>query len=244
MTPSCPKCKRPIPDADVNVATDIAFCRPCNVAHQLSSLVHGVALDTGIDFDKPPEGAWYSSTALGTVVGAIQRSLGTAFATLLFGLFWNGILSDFIFLAVSATLSHFDFNAPSWFPEPKMNGGPIGVGMTIFLWLFLTPFILIGLVMIGAFLSAAGGKTEVRINSLEGVVFSGIGLLGFRRRFRPDQVKDVRIERTRNGNEDSSKRNILIELHDEKKPLTFGSALREDRMIFVASAVRKALLGH
>lgn len=243
MTPTCPKCKRPLPNEDINVATDIAFCRPCNTAHQFSTLVHGVPLDTNIDFTRPPNGAWYSSGSVETVVGATQRSIGTAIGALLFGLFWNGILSVFIFVAVSATLSHFDFEAPAWFPKPEMNGGPMGVGMTIFLWLFLTPFICVGLAMIFAFLSAAAGKTEVRINALEGVLFSGVGPLGFRRRFRPDQVKDVRVEETRRGDDESGKSNILIELHDRKKPIKFGSTLRDDRKTFVAAAVRKALLG-
>ena len=45
-----------------------------------------------------------------------------------------------------------------------MNRSPMGVGMTISLWIFLTPFILIGLAMILAFLSCVAGKTELRIN--------------------------------------------------------------------------------
>ncbi len=56
-----------------------------------------------------------------------------------------------------------------------MNGGPLSVGMTIFLWIFLTHSIVIGLIIIVAFLSSLGGRTEVRLGSAEGVVFSGIG---------------------------------------------------------------------
>ncbi len=244
MTPTCAQCKRVIPDVDINVASDVAFCRACNVAHKLSSLVHGMQLD-GLDLGHPPSGSWRHSSGMGAEIGATHRSVGTALGALAFGLFWNGIVSVFVLVALSATLHNLHISIPDWFPAPKMNGDQIGVGMTIFLWIFLTPFITVGAIMIGTFLSAIAGRTEVEVRQSEGSVFTGIGPLGWRRRFNAGTVVDVRIENRSWRNSDGDHRNktqIVIEGQDGRQ-LKFGTLLREDRMKFVAAALRKALLG-
>src|SRR5207253_8518559 len=105
MTAICPKCHRQIPIADVNVATDVALCRSCNLVHKLSELVQVAELEEGVDFARLPAGAWYRDSGMGVVIGATHRSLGTAFALLLFTLFWNGIVSVFVFLALNSTLA-------------------------------------------------------------------------------------------------------------------------------------------
>ena len=134
---------------------------------------------------------------------------------------------------------------PHWFPAPVMNGSPMGVGMTLFLWIFLTPFIVIGLLMIAAFLSALAGHTEVRINNAQGLVFIGIGRLGYRRRFDASGVKDVRIDDRQWRDSDGARRSktcIIIETR-EGKLVKLGSMLTEERRKFVAGAVRKVLWG-
>ena len=81
-------------------------------------------------------------------------------------------MSIVVLLAIAGTLRNLHVSAPSWFPAPVVNDSSMSVGMTIFLWLFLTPFILIGLAMIGAFLSCLAGRTEVRVGHSEGAVHS------------------------------------------------------------------------
>lgn len=243
VTPACPKCRHPIPPDDVNVGANLAFCRACNLAHELSVIARGTGIPPDVDLYRPPPGAWQRASGLGTFIGATQRSLSGAFFTFLFGGFWNGIVGVFVALALAATLGHLGISRPDWFPTPKMNGGPIGIGMTLFLWVFLTPFIAIGLAMIAAFLSCLGGRTELRIRDYQGELFSGIGPLGFRKRFKIPDIKDVRIEtrkwRSRDGERDRTP-TILIELA-EGKPIKFGSSLREDRRQFIAAALRKAI---
>ncbi len=244
MTPRCPKCQRTIPAADVNVANDVAFCRVCNAAHPLSELVHEPEIDPNVDLTRPPAGAWYRSTGLGSNIGATHRSFGAAIGLLAVTLFWNGIVSVFVVLAIGSTLHLLQWPIPSWFPSSQMKGGEFaGWGMTIFLWLFLTPFIVIGTVMFVAFLSALGGRTEVRIHHTQGEVFTGIGPLGWRRRFNAEGVKAVRIEnqtwRDKHGR-DQNKTHLVIEPLTGKR-IKFGSMLRDDRRDFVVAAVRKAL---
>ena len=245
MIPTCFRCGKVIPSEDINVANDVAYCRACNLSHQLSALTQGTEVDGDVDLNNPPAGAWYISDGMGPVIGATHRSLGAALGALAISLFWNGIVSVFVLVALAGTLRNLDITLPHWFPAPNMNGAPMGVGMTIFLWIFLTPFIVIGWVMIGAFLSSLGGRTEVRVNNAEGVVFTGIGTLGYRRRFDASVVKDVRLDdrQWRNSNGNLQQKTCIVIETREGKQVKLGSMLTPERRKFVAGAVRKVLWG-
>lgn len=238
-TPTCPKCQRVIPSDDINVAKDVAYCRECNISYQLSHLTFGND-DVDIDLHHPPSGAWYRADGAGTAIGATNRSVGTAFGLLFFTVFWNGIVSVFVCFAVASTLHLLHIPLPAWFPVPKSNGSDVGVGMTIFLWLFLTPFICIGLLVAGMCLSSLFGRTEVRIENTRGTIFNGIGALGWKRQFDASQVRDVRISQTRN-NQGRDSFAILIETR-EGKQFKLGSLLTNERRQFVLGALRKALV--
>ena len=244
VTPTCPKCRQLIPAEDINVAADVAFCRACNGAQILSELAHGTGIDPNVDLLRPPAGAWQREQALGRVIGATHRSAGGAIGSLLFGTFWNGIVSIFVALAVASTVALFGVSLPGWMPKPIMNGSAMGVGMTLFLWLFLSPFIVVGVVMIGAFLMCLGGKTEVRVRDWQGEIFTGIGSLGFRKKFNTQAVKNVRIEDKQWRDSDGDQRRstqIIIDMV-EGKPIKFGSGLTEARRQFVAAALRSAVV--
>ena len=116
----------------------------------------------------------------------------------------------------------------------------MGVGMTIFLWIFLTPFIAVGLSIAGSCLSSLFGRTEVRIANTEGTVFNGIGALGWKRRFDATQVKEVR-RRQIYGRRESETNTIQIETRDGKQ-INFGSELSNERLLFVFGALRKTVL--
>jgi hypothetical protein len=244
VSPTCSKCRRAIPSEDVNVANDVAYCRACNLSYKLSELTHKSELTSDLNLSTPPAGAWHRSQGVGTVDGATHRSVGGAFGALALTLFWNGIVSIFVLVAIAGTMRNMKIPLPHWFPTPDMNGSPMGVGMTIFLWIFLTPFIAIGFAFLLALLSSIAGRTEVRMAGADGVVFSGIGSIGYRRRFDPQAVKDVRIDEKKWRDSDGdrqNKTNIVIETR-EGRLIKFGSMLREDRRKFVAGAVRKALV--
>jgi len=149
----------------------------------------------------------------------------------------------FVLLATASTLQHLGVPVPHWFPAPTSKGDIIPVGMTIFLWLFLTPFIAIGLGMVAGFLSCLAGRTELRIEGAEATLFTGIAALGFRRRFSVSEVKDVRIEDKRWRDSDGdSRRNTQIVIETMRKPLKFGSMLSEERRRFLAGAVKRELI--
>jgi hypothetical protein len=245
VTPTCPHCKHVIPSEDVNVANDIAFCRNCNLTHRLSSLALGVTVDPAVDISRPPKGTWFQRDGSGVRLGATHRSLGQALGLLFVSLFWNGIVSVFVCLAAASTLQHLGIPLPHWFPAPNSKGSPIPVGFTLFLWLFLTPFIAVGVAMLAGFLSALAGHTELRIQGGELEIFSGIGPIGFRKRVTTSQINDVRIDdrRWRDSDGDSRRqRQIVIETNN--KPIKFGSSLTEERRQFVAAALLKELPLH
>jgi len=240
-TPTCPKCRRTIPPEDINVAQDVAYCRACNLSHRLSDLTTGGDMTAQVDVNHPPQGAWFKSDGSGTVIGATNRNLAAAFGMLFFAVFWNGIVSVFVSFAIAGTLRQMHVPLPAWFPNPGMNGsGGMSLGMTIFLWLFLTPFIAVGLFVAGTCLSSLFGRTEVRIESSRGTAFTGIGGLGWKRSFDASQVRAVRLfERRNNQGQDSF--SVLIELRDGKQ-VKLGSLLTNERRQFMLGALTRALI--
>jgi hypothetical protein len=192
-----------------------------------------------LDLRDPPPGISQMQDTLGTVIIASHRSWGMALGLLAMTLFWNGIVSVFVAVALSGTLHHLGVIPPDWFPAPKMDGKIMGRGELIFLWLFLTPFIAIGTGMVLAFLSTLVGRTEVRIRRDQGSVFVGIGRLGWSRRFVPSEVKRV-ILVEHAARDSRGQFEIHIE-HANGKRLKFGSLLKEERQVFLIAALKQAL---
>ncbi|HSY19899.1 MAG TPA: hypothetical protein VK815_16265 [Candidatus Acidoferrales bacterium] len=234
--PICPKCRRTIPRDDVKIGKGVAYCRDCDQSYSLSDLVCAAT----VDLQKPPKGAWYTSDARGTVFGANIRNPGGGVGLLCVGLFWNGILSFYIGIALSSTLKHLHVPLPSWFPNDKMvGGGEMTVGMTLGLWLFLTPFIFIGLFLVGSVLSSFFGHTEIRIIESKATIFTGIGRLGWKQRFDASQVKIVKTHEDHNS-EGASPITIVIEMNNGKYR-QFGTMLTEKHRQFLLAALQKTV---
>src|SRR5436309_979617 len=87
MPALCPSCGQPIAPADINVATDAAFCRACNTPWVFSELVNSVSLTQATD--KPPRGAWCRDDGQEMTLGATTRSWG-AFFLVPFMCVWSG----------------------------------------------------------------------------------------------------------------------------------------------------------
>jgi len=243
VTPTCPRCKGVIPSEDINVANDIAFCRHCNLSHSLSQLASASTVDENVDASRPPDGTWFQRNGAGTLIGATHRSVGQAFGLLFFSVFWNGIVSVFVLLTLASTLKHLGLSIPHWFPAPNMNGKAIPLGMTLFLWIFLTPFIAIGLAMLAAFFSCLAGRTELQIQGNQCILFTGIGSLGRRKRFSTSDVKDVRIEdKSWRDSDGDRRRNTQIVIDTNQKPIRFGNSLTNERRRFFAGCAKKELV--
>jgi hypothetical protein len=239
----CTKCGKAIGRDDVNVAQDIAYCRSCNAVTKLSEMVDSGQALGGVDLSRPPARCWQRSDGMGTMIYVSHRSIGKAAGALIGAVFWNGIVSVFALFALSSTLRHMGVGIPDWFPVPNRNGEVMGMGMTIFLWLFLTPFIGIGLLIFGAFLSCLVGHTEVRVRPGDGVLRRAIGPFGWSRRFDPGAIQKVRIAERypRYRSDDSmSGKEIVMEMMDGKE-IKFGMGFDPEARRFVAAAIVRAL---
>lgn len=240
-SPVCPQCEQPIPAADVNVGADVVFCRCCNRAAKLSDLVKDAGDPISVDLTTPPRGCWRRDDGVAIRIGASHRSVGGVIGTLFIFGFWNGIVSVFVLICIASWWQLLAGPPPHWFPAPVMNGSSMGWGMTIFMTLFLTPFVLIGTVLALAVLMTLAGRTEVTLRGPDGEVFTGIGAIGRRRRFDVAQVDNValRTERSRDSDGDvRTSTSIFIERRDEEA-IKFGAYLPKKRRMFLAGSVRE-----
>lgn len=224
----------------MNVREAVAVCRGCGAVTKLSLFAEEPEL-AGVDITRVPDGCEIVELGDRLEVRASTRSLGSAVAVALFGLFWNGIVSVFVLIAIAGSLHAAGVGVPSWFPSPSTKGGGmITLGGVIFLWIFLIPFLSIGLLLIAVFLVSVAGKCEVIIESGRGTAGVGIGPVQWRQRFNAAAVTSVRTGQTNWKQNEQSKPLVLIKADKEVK---FGSGLREDRRLWVTAVLSQALTG-
>jgi len=248
QTPTCPKCGNAIDAADINVGSDVAFCRNCDYSASLSGLTRGLEHDPNVDLGSPPAGAWYRDNGTEKVVGASGRSMKNALGMLFISVIWIAVVSLFVMFVLAATYRNLGKPMPGWMPGfAAGTGGDISGWMNVCMWLFLSPFILIGLALPFSVLMSLAGHTEVRITDTRGTVFRGIGFFGRKSYFNPADVRGVRIaERRLQGSmrhrhdRDTYSKSIAIEV-ENADPISFGDFLPERRMNFVVSALNAAL---
>ncbi len=250
MSVLCPLCRKEVSPGDVNDGADVAYCRSCNHAAKLSAIAAEVSdkrdalrrkltgespgntpvagpTDETIpapDLANPPPGCWYRDDGMEARVGATCRSVGGAAFMIFFTLFWNGVVSIFVVVNIASTLHHMGITPPAWFPTPSSNPSGMTLGTTVFMWLFLTPFIAIGLATAAIALTSLFGRLEVRVRETRGTVFVGVGPIGWRRRFDTLGVQSISIGQTTWTQNNQSKPVIVI--HGDET-LRFGSMLSE-----------------
>jgi hypothetical protein len=79
------------------------------------------------------------------------------------------------------------------------------------------------------------GRVTVSVRGDDGIIFSGVGPIGRRKRFRWSEVRDMRL--TRFG-ESNGKAQYRITL-DAEKLIHFGTMLKEERQQFLLAALRQ-----
>lgn len=208
----CPKCNEELGEADINVASNIAFCRRCGEAYRLSELVGGSVKPKVDPTISPPRGCWYRETAGGWEAGASTRSFMALFFVP-FTIAWSGGSLGGIY--GSQIVRHkFD----------------------LMLSLFGLPFLVGTIVLIGLILMSVAGS--VVLSSTDGetlVVWLGAGGIGWRRR-----VKIAAGSRIGQGawgyrNWGGGFSCIAIE---GLQSIRFGSNLRYARQVFLLQTLR------
>jgi len=211
----CPRCRSVIPLDDVNVATDLALCRRCNETFSYAELLEE---DQEVSFTPhaEPKGAWYGESGPQSfVVGATTRSLMALFLVP-FMCVWSG------------------------FSLGGIYGSQIAKGkFDLHMSLFGIPFLL-GTLFFGSFAAMTVlGKVTVTGDGDGAVVFTGIGPMGWRRRFHWREVTAIR--KIEGYNRNAVYYQIAIE---GEKNLKFGSQVKAERLDFMLSVLRKKWHDH
>lgn len=241
----CPDCDEAIGAESINIKEGFALCTNCGNLSRLSELNYSQRSTQEI-LSNPPSGCAVASSGQGVVARASLRSITGFVFTCGFALFWNGIVSVFVSLALAGLYSNLIGPLPAWFPaaglkdgKPEMNGGPMDLRMTLFLCLFLVPFVTVGVGMAGAALINLIGKVEVVIDELDSYVATGVGILQWKRRFDPRQVRAVHFGDTTWKSDGGSNR--VIELLADRT-IKFGSLLAADRLEWLRSVLKELLV--
>jgi hypothetical protein len=202
-----------LPLDDVNVASDVALCRPCGSAFKVGELIQYAAAPM-VDPDRPPRGAWYEETFDGFRAGATTRSCIALFLVP-FMCVWSGGSLGGIY---GSQIARGQFN-------PGMS-------------LFGIPFLL-GTIFLGGFaLMTLCGRHVVSVEGDEGIVFTGVGPVGMRKRFAWSEVTGVE-EDVHSGGRGGPSRSIRL---NGVNPITFGSLLSEPRRQFLLAMLRRKLI--
>ncbi len=215
----CPKCASDIETSDVNVAKDVMFCRSCSQAYSLSALVTDRALaESGVDREhrpqvdprNPPAGAWFRDHGTEYQFGATTRSLLALFLVP-FMLVWSGGALGGIY-------------------GSQIISGKFSLMMS----LFGIPFLIGSVVFWALALMTIWGRVDITIRGDDGIIFTGVGPVGYRQRFHCSEIAIVR-EDVVVGDKGARTRTIVLE---GGKRLKFGSMLNEERRYFVMEVLK------
>jgi hypothetical protein len=146
---NCRSCGTLIPAEDVNLDAVLAKCRACHAVFDFSDQVKRPPTPAKQKRDRGevamPKAFAVEDTGLALTVTR-KWSRGIAVFFVIFALFWNGIVSVFVVLALSGKM--------------KMEGGePAGP----FAPLFLAPFVLVGVVMAWLALAFLFNRTTIEV---------------------------------------------------------------------------------
>ncbi len=207
----CPKCRMEIPLDDVNVSKDIALCRQCGQTWSYADLIEDSEISDAVP-PTPPRGAWFrENPPRGFVVGVSTRS-AIAFFVVPFMCVWSGFSLGGIY-GSQIVKRHF---------QPALS-------------LFGIPFFLGTLFLGSVAIMAVCGKVVVTVDGDNGTIFTGVGPIGWRRRF--DWRKVATVRRTESyGSRGAVTQQITF---DGEKRLNFAGGIKSERLDFMLAVLRK-----
>jgi hypothetical protein len=238
----CPDCDEFITADAMNIREGVALCPGCGTLSRLSEL-NTSARSIGEILSRPPSGCSIVSDGQRVTVTASMRSLAGFLLPAAFALFWNSITLLFVLIAIAGLYANLVGPLPNWFPapgmkdgKPEMNGGPMDLGETLFLCIFLIPFVAVGIGMVAAAVLNLLGKVELIIDEFDSYVVTGVGFLKWKKRFDPSEVKAVVFGARAWQSEGQS--NKIIEISADRS-VKFGSMLQSDRLEWLRAALRE-----
>ena len=237
----CPSCDEPLSADCINIKEGVALCPGCQNLIRLSEVNFSNRSIEEI-VKKPAYGCSLDQTGHGVVITASLRSIGGFIASAGFALIWNSIVSIFLLLTAAGLYSNLIGPLPVWFPapglvdgKPQINGGPMGLSEALFLCVFLTPFVIVGIGTAGAALVCLLGKVEVVIEEHDSYVATGVGVMKWKTRFDPHQIGEVKFTTSDCQSDGDSSRSIEI---TADRAVRFGSSLPPERKKWVWAVLK------
>ena len=148
---NCRSCGTLIPAGDVDLETVLAKCRGCHAVFDFSDQVKRPSTPAKQKRDRGeiPMPSAFTVEDGGRELRIVRKwGRGIAWFFVIFAVFWNGIVSVFVIAALSG----------AEFKDSK-TGEPAGN----FIWLFLTPFLLVGFGMGWAALALLLNRTFIEV---------------------------------------------------------------------------------
>ena len=108
-----------------------------------------------------PAGTWERSEMNRLVVGARCFNWGALLGQLFTAVFWNSIVSVLLVVFGTLTLHSLKVPLPEQLNFVEKNSDTVPPAMLIFFWVFITPFVLIGLWLIYSLFDTIFGKIEL-----------------------------------------------------------------------------------
>ncbi len=185
----CPKCRVQLHIDDVNIEEGAALCRSCKMMHRLRDCLEVTGMVEAASADVP-KGCRVVSDGGPTIIEASIASGWKFAATLFVCLFWNGVVSVFLFHVLTSLYVHLIGPLPAWLPfkQATQQPAPFSIGLLV----FLIPFVVIGVGMMCAVVLRLVGVVRVKLDEMKGSTFIGVGAIGWTRRFDISSVTSVR----------------------------------------------------
>ncbi len=102
-------------------------------------------------------------------------------------------------------------------------------------FIFLTPFYLFGLFLWICALMPICGKVEVEVDEDSGNIFTGIGAIGWKRRFDWNQIGKIRLSKIYNPSGMGNQQQIALE---GEKVFLLAKNVKAERLRFMLIALR------
>jgi hypothetical protein len=212
----CPGCRHPIPLQDINVAKDIALCRSCGKTWTFS-LVRSASEIGEVNLEQPPRGVRVETDFEGTTIRYRRISRGVIFL-IPFTAAWGGFSLAGVY-------------------GSQIRSGHFELGQS----LFGLPFLLGTVGLCTAILYMLFGRWEIKLQRGEGTVFTGVGPVGWRRRFEFGLGAQVALEPS-SYEVNHQRQEAIVLSQGGQKVISFGASLQPREMkIFIAAAMSRAI---
>ncbi len=237
----CPDCDRVLSADDINIKEGVALCPSCGKLLRLSELKSSGRTNAEI-LDRPPSGCTLKVEGQRLVATVSIRSIIGFLFPGIFALFWNGIVSIFVLIAIAGLYANLIGPLGQWVPvpgvkdgKPEMNGGPMDLGMTLFLCIFLIPFVTVGVVMSGTALINLLGKTTVVIDEFDSYTATGVWFFRWKKRFDAKQVREIGFAPALWQTEGANHK--LLEIQADRT-VKCGTMVKQDRLDWLRIVLR------